>query len=51
MTSWQYGIMTSPHRMMKKSCVTVVIKFQSSNILDRKDIEIIAQKVTKQWYM
>ena len=29
MTSYEHGIMTSPHKMMKNTCVKVVIKRQS----------------------
>ena len=41
--------MTSPNRMMKNTCVTIVIKHPSSSLLQRKDIDILVQKVAKQW--
>ena len=46
--SQQHGIMTSPYEMMKNSCVKVVIKYQSSDILSREDIVKCMQKVAKQ---
>ena len=48
-TSQKHGIIKSPLKMMKNTCVTVVTKFQTSNLLQRKDIEILMQKVAKQW--
>ena len=47
-TSQQHGIMTSPNRMMKNTCLTIVIKYQSSSFLQRKDINILVQAVAKQ---
>ena len=41
--------MTSPNRMMKNTCVTVVLKYRSSDLLQRKDRDILVQKVAKQW--
>ena len=49
MTSLQHGITTSPHKMMKNSCETIVLKYQSNLIFQREDIIDLVQKVAKQW--
>ena len=36
--------MTSPARMMKNTCAAVVMKFQISSLLQRKDTAILVQK-------
>ena len=45
--------MTPSNTMMKNTCVTVtvtvVLKYQSCNLIQTKDIEISMPKVTKQW--
>ena len=34
---------------MKNTCITIVLKFHSSNTLQRKDIVHLLSKVAKQW--
>ena len=37
--------------MMKNTSVAVVMTYQSSSLLQRKDIEILMQKIAKQWQL
>ena len=49
----QHGIMVSLvdslHKMMKNNYLTVVLKYQSSNMLQRKDLFNLMPKVAKQY--
>ena len=46
-TSQQHGIMMSQHKMMKNTYITVVTKFQSCTMFQRRDIANLMQKVAK----
>ena len=41
--------MTSPHKLMKNIWMKVVLKYQNSTIIQRKDIANLVPKVAKQW--
>ena len=41
--------MTSPDKVMKNIWMKVVLKYQSSTMLQRKDIVSLIPKVAKQW--
>ena len=43
--SQQHGIMTSPLRIMKNTCITIVQKFHSSNMLQREVIVHLLQLI------
>ena len=46
-TAWNHDIIS--HKMMKNFWMKVVLKYQSSTILQRKDIVSLIPEVAKQW--